>query len=117
VTTEPPARSAAIDPTRSAGIDLDFFHDRRIAGLLGAVVALSGELLVLKAQVRRLTAALEAGGTIDDVKLAQAGDSAALQAWIAQEAEAQARAVLRPILVPDEAADVRHLMTLAETQR
>src|SRR5581483_9009034 len=91
-------------------IDLDFFQDSRISGLLGAVVALSGELLVLKAEVKRLTAALEASGALDAQRLEAAGDTAELRRWIAREAEEQARAVLRSLIVPDAVRDVRSLM-------
>jgi hypothetical protein len=91
-------------------IDLDFFQDARIAGLLGAVVALSGELLVLKAEVRRLRATLEADRVLDPQQLERVGDRPDVQAWIAHEAQAQARAVLAPILTPDAVRDVRGLM-------
>ncbi|MEJ0068731.1 MAG: hypothetical protein WDO24_08405 [Pseudomonadota bacterium] len=71
-------------------IELDFFQDPKFAGLLGAVVALSGELLVLKAEVKRLRSALETDGTIDLHRLEQAGESPEVRRWIAREAEDQA---------------------------
>ena len=91
-------------------IDLDFFQDARIAGLLGAVVALSGVLLVLKAEVKRLRATLEADRVLDPQRLETVGDQPDIQGWIAREAQAQARAVLAPILNPDAVRDVRGLM-------
>lgn len=94
-------------------IELDFFQDPKFAGLLGAVVALSGELLVLKAEVKRLRSALETDGTIDLHRLEQAGESPEVRRWIAREAEDQARAVLGPLLTPDAVRDVRHLMPIA----
>ena len=96
--------------TKEPGIDLDFFQDRRISGLLGALVALSGEVMVLKGEVRRLTVALEAKGAVDAAAIEEAGHSPAVTTWTSKEAVEQMRAVLRPILHPDEAIDVRHLM-------
>lgn len=96
--------------TKEPSIDLDFFKDRRISGLLGAVVALSGEVMVLKGEVKRLTAALEARGAVDAAAIEEAGHSPAVTAWTSREAVEQMRAVLRPIIHPDEAIDVRHLV-------
>jgi hypothetical protein len=98
------------DGTGRPPIDLDFLGDERISGLLGAVVALSGEVLVLKAEVKRLTAALQAAGVVSPEQLEAAGAAPELRGWIAREGEAQARAVLAPVLQPDAVADVRHLM-------
>jgi hypothetical protein len=93
-----------------APIDLDFFGDARLSGLLGAVVALSGEVLVLKAEVKRLSAALESAGAITPAQLDAAASTPELRRWMAAEAEAQTKAVLGPMLQPDAVADVRHLM-------
>lgn len=97
--------------TTTPSIELDFFQDKRISGLLGAVVALSGEVMVLKAEVKRLTVALQAAGTVDAAALDRAGRSPEVTSWSGKEAVEQTRAVLRPILHPDEALDTRHLMT------
>jgi len=91
-------------------ISLEFFGDTRISGLLGGLVALSGELLVLKAHVKRLEAALEGKGIIVANDIQAAGDTQEMSDWMAQEANVQMTAVLRPMIKPDEIRDIRKLM-------
>ncbi len=76
------------------------------ARLLGVVMALAGEVFVLKADVARLTAALKDRDGIDGGALDRAAASPAFQEWIATEQAAFGRALLRPFTHPDEAPDV-----------
>jgi hypothetical protein len=76
------------------------------ARLLGVVMALAGEVFVLKADVARLTAALKEQGGIDDAMLERAENSPAFREWMATEQAAYGRALLRPFTHPDEAPDV-----------
>ncbi len=80
------------------------------ARLLGMIVALAGEVFVLKAEVARLTAALKARGGLDDGALDRAADSPGLRAWMATEESAFGRALLRPFTHPDEAPDVSRFL-------
>jgi hypothetical protein len=76
------------------------------ARLLGVVMALAGEVFVLKAEVARLTAALKAHGEIDDAALDTAENSPAFREWMTTEQAAFGRALLRPFTHPDEAPNV-----------
>jgi hypothetical protein len=80
------------------------------ARLLGVVMALAGEVFVLKAEVARLTAVLEARGVIDDAALDTAEDSPAYRDWMATEQAAFGRALLRPFTHPDEAPNVTRFL-------
>jgi len=89
---------------------LDAPGDADTGRLLGMVVALAGELFVVKAQLERLTRALDASGVLDTARLAAAGESEGMQAWLATEELALTRAVLRQWTAPDIAVNVADRM-------
>lgn len=82
----------------------EFFNHPDTARLMGMIVALGGEVFVLKAQVERLTQALRKSGTVAEDALAEAGKSKEMAAWIAREEKAFGEALLRPFVNPDLAA-------------
>ena len=73
--------------------------------LMGMVMALAGEVFVLRAQVERLTRALQASGGVTEQALAAAGSDEAMQKWLAAEEGAFARAVTAPYLEGDRSVD------------
>ncbi len=80
------------------------------ARLMGMIVALAGEVFVLKAEVQRLRLALDAKAVVDDVALDAAGASPAMARWMAAEDAAFGAAVMRPFVQPDDAPDVSYFM-------
>jgi hypothetical protein len=76
------------------------------ARLMGMITALAAEVYVLKAEVMRLTIALEATGAASSEALEAAGQSPRMVAWFNAEEGAFGRALLRPFTHPDEAPDV-----------
>lgn len=74
-------------------------RDPEAARLMGMLMALAGEVFVLKAQVERLTRALEAGGAVDAQKLAAAAEGMAK--WLEAEEAAFSRSLTAPYLEPD----------------
>ena len=76
-------------------------RDPEAARLMGMIVALAGEMFVLKAQVERLTRALESAGATDAARLAVAAADAGMATWLAAEEAAIARALIAPYLQPD----------------
>lgn len=78
--------------------------------LLGVVMALAGEVFLLKAEVTRLRSALVAGGATSEGQLAAAAQGEAWKAWMQQEENAFTASVLRPFLQPDLVPDVSHLL-------
>ncbi|MGQ0509117.1 MAG: hypothetical protein ACT4P9_00765 [Betaproteobacteria bacterium] len=76
-------------------------RDPEAARLMGMVMALAGEVFVLKAQVERLTRALEAGGTVDPQKLAAAAAAEGMAKWLEAEEAAFTRGLTAPYLEPD----------------
>ena len=76
------------------------------ARLMGMITALAAEVYVLKAEVMRLTIALEASGTTSAQALAEAGAGPRMATWLKSEEEGFGRALLRPFTHPDEAPDV-----------
>lgn len=76
------------------------------ARLLGMIVALAGEVFVLKSEVARLKLALAERDTVDDAVLARAAASPAMRDWMAREESAFGHALLRPFTHPDEAPDI-----------
>ncbi|MSQ21395.1 MAG: hypothetical protein EXR39_18095 [Betaproteobacteria bacterium] len=83
---------------------------RDAARLLGVVIALAGEVFVLKAQVARLTTALKERGGIDEDALNRAESSPAFREWITAEQATFGRALLRPFTHPDEAPNVSRFL-------
>lgn len=78
--------------------------------LLGMIVALAGEVFVLKAELQRTRLALAERGTLDDAALDAAGASPAMGRWLAAEEAAFGAGLLRPFTHPDEAPDVSRFM-------
>jgi hypothetical protein len=76
-------------------------RDPEAARLMGMVMALAGEVFVLKAQVERLTRALEAGGAVDAQKLAAAAAADGMRKWMEAEEGAFTRGLTAPYLEPD----------------
>lgn len=76
-------------------------RDPEAARLMGMLMALAGEVFVLKAQVERLTRALEAGGAVDAQKLAAAAGAEGMKKWLEAEEAAFSRSLTAPYLEPD----------------
>lgn len=76
-------------------------RDPESARLMGMIVALAGEVFVLKAQVERLTRALESGGAVDAKRLAAAAADEGMAKWLAEEEAAFSRSLTAPYLEPD----------------
>jgi hypothetical protein len=76
-------------------------RDPEAARLMGMVMALAGEVFVLKAQVERLTRALEAGGAVDAQRLAAAAADEGMKKWLEAEEAAFSRGLTAPYLEPD----------------
>ena len=85
-------------------------RDPEAARLMGMVVALAGEVFVLKAQVERLTRALEAGGTVDGKRLADAAAGEGMAKWLESEEAAFSRALTAPYLQPDSSVNATRWM-------
>jgi hypothetical protein len=85
-------------------------RDPESARLMGMIMALAGEVFVLKAQVERLTRALEAGGAVDAARLAAAAKEEGMQLWMAKEESAFARNLTAPYLEPDAAVNATSWM-------
>ena len=82
---------------------LDHGNQIEPARLLGMIVALAGEVFVLKAQNERLQRAIKASGMLADGELNTAAAEDAMQAWFVAEEQAFTRAVLGPLLQGDKA--------------
>ena len=89
---------------------LDYPGDANASKQLGMMMALAGEVFVLKAQVERLTRALEQAGLTDAARLDDAGRSEAMQRWLAAEEKAFGRALLKPYVEPDVAINAARFM-------
>ena len=76
-------------------------RDPEAARLMGMLMALAGEVFVLKAQVERLTRALQAGGAVDAQKLAAAAAEEGMAKWLEAEESAFTRGLTAPYLDPD----------------
>lgn len=85
-------------------------RDPDAARLMGMVIALAGEVFVLKAQVERLTRALEAGGTVDAKRLAAAAADVGMTQWMEAEEAAFSRSLTAPYLEPDRSVNATRWM-------
>jgi hypothetical protein len=85
-------------------------RDPESARLMGMIVALAGEVFVLKAQVERLTRALEASGAVDAQKLAAAAAQDGMTKWLAAEEAAFSRGLTAPYLDPDVSVNATRWM-------
>lgn len=79
--------------------------------MFGVVMALASEVYILKAEVRRLTAALENNDLVSGDALEAAARSEAMEDWLSAEQKAFTAELLRPWLEPDPIADARHFMS------
>jgi hypothetical protein len=77
-------------------------RDPESARLMGMIVALAGEVFVLKAQLERLSRALEAAGTVDAQRLAAAAAQESMAKWLEAEEAAFSRSLTAPYLEPDQ---------------
>jgi hypothetical protein len=80
------------------------------ARLMGMIVALAGEVFVLKAQLERLTRALQAGGSVDAERLAAAAAQEGMTKWLETEEAAFARGLTAPYLEPDVSVNATRWM-------
>ena len=85
-------------------------RDPESARLMGMIVALAGEVFVLKAQVERLTRALQAGGAVDADKLAAAAAQEGMTKWLEAEEAAFSRSLTAPYLDPDVSVNATRWM-------
>lgn len=92
------------------GQELTFFEQPDTARLLGVIAALGGEVFVLKAQVERLTRALNAAGLVDDAALNATAASPQMQRWMSEEENKFGQALMRPFVHPDDAVNVSAFM-------
>jgi hypothetical protein len=76
------------------------------ARLMGMIVALAGEVFVLKAQVERLTRALG----VDAERLAAAAAQEGMTKWLETEEAAFARGLTAPYLEPDVSVNATRWM-------
>lgn len=92
-------------------VTLDGFTQPNDARMMGVVMALASEVYILKAEVQRLTNALAQNDLISDEALEAAGQSEAMEGWLAAEQKAFTAELLRPWLAPDPIADTRPFMS------
>ena len=69
--------------------------------LLGVITALAGEVYVLKAQVQRLSQALEMSGVLEKTHLQNAEQSQEMKQWLSQEEKTFGQTILQPFITPD----------------
>ncbi|MBC7803713.1 MAG: hypothetical protein H7Y16_07535 [Candidatus Parcubacteria bacterium] len=79
--------------------------------LMGMIMALGGEVFVLKAQVQRMALALAKAGAVGEAALEAAGTSEEFQAWLPREEKAFGRSLLRPFTHPDVGSDATDLLS------
>ena len=82
-----------------------------LSRLLGVTMALASEVFVLKAENRRLTEALMAGGVLEPDQLEAVGEAEGFHQWMASEQKAFSSALLNPWLEPDAILDPRPFMS------
>lgn len=77
--------------------DLAYLQPQDIPRLMASLVALGGEVILLKAEVQRLRLALQQNGSVAPEQVQAAGASEAFRAWFAAENAAFARTLLDPL--------------------
>ena len=80
-----------------------YFEDPAITRLMGMMVALAGEVFVLKAKNERLERALKKKTVVGGKALKALDQDKDMQAWLLKEREEFAKYLLGPILEPDVA--------------
>ena len=94
--------------TGIAGLGPDDPKD--MSRLMGMIVALSGEVYVLKAELERVKLALRDAGLVDHSALERAGETREMQQILRAEEVTFAATLFRPFAHPDEAPDVSRFM-------
>jgi hypothetical protein len=80
---------------------LDYGNGVESSRLIRMVVALAGEVFVMKAQNECLRQALIAQGAVDLEALERQAASQTMNAWLATEEQAFAQAILEPLVTGD----------------
>ena len=78
-----------------------YFEDPAITRLMGMMVALAGEVFVLKAKNERLERTLKKKKVLSDKSLKALDQDKDMQAWLLKEREEFAKYLLGPLLEPD----------------
>ena len=84
-----------------------YFEDPAITRLMGMVVALAGEVFVLKAQNERLHRTLKKKNVIGDEALTAVEEDKDLRQWLVRERDEFSKYLLMPLIEPD-IAQLRH---------
>ena len=74
--------------------------------LMAMIMALGGEVFVLKAQLQRMAIALKQTGAAGEAAFQAAAASPEYQAWLSSEQKAFGRTLLRPFSHPELSQDV-----------
>ncbi|MEI7740333.1 MAG: hypothetical protein WCJ99_16520 [Betaproteobacteria bacterium] len=85
-------------------------QDPDLARLMGVIMALAGEVFVLKAQVQRLSMALRDQGIANDQVLEKVTLGQSWADWLSNEETQFSNALLKPYLQPDVAINSTHWM-------
>jgi hypothetical protein len=83
--------------------DLSYLQPQDISRLMACLVALGGEVFLLKAEVQQLRLALQARGALAPAELEEIGATDAFKAWLETENKAFARTLLEPFGSPRRA--------------
>ena len=78
-------------------VDFNYLQAKDMSHLMASLVALGAEVFLLKAEVQRLTLALDARGVVDQAALDKAAASQAFSAWASHEQSAFTRNLLSPL--------------------
>ncbi|MDO8278787.1 MAG: hypothetical protein Q7T63_11750 [Burkholderiaceae bacterium] len=89
---------------------LGYLEEGNTGRLLGVVMALAGEVFVVRAQQERLMRALQERGAVDAALLDAVGASAGMRQWLEQEEKTFGRSLLQPFLDPDITVNATHHM-------
>jgi hypothetical protein len=85
---------------------LDYGNGVETSRLIGMIIALAGEVFVMKAQNERLRRALLAAGVVDPESIEQAGQGDSMKDWFAAEEQAFTQAILQPLMAGDQTINV-----------
>ena len=76
--------------------DLSYLQPQDVGRLMACLVALGGEVFLLKAEVQQLRLALQARGGLAPDEVEAAGGTEAFKAWLEAENKEFARVILEP---------------------
>jgi hypothetical protein len=82
-----------------------YFNDPAVGRLMGSLLALTGELFVVKAELEVLKKALQSQGVVAENNLEEASSSEEVQEFLVRERTAYAEHVFGPIRTPDQAME------------